>query len=146
MPPSFCGIGTELLGVYAIGLLRTLYKEAPMKILYDQSLIIASGVCAVMSIAGCIGAPAVVQPSCSISWDGTPDWRIAEYRVTAGMIKEGAQVSKITHKVKAPATQVSCQEIGAQAEGIWQVTIEACLKDETCSPPSKPISFKVVNR
>jgi hypothetical protein len=117
-----------------------------MKILYDHSVMIASGLCAVMSLAGCIGAPAVVEPSCNISWDGSADWRIAEYRVTAEMIKEGAHGSKITRKVKAPATQVSCQEAGTQAEGVWQVTIEACLSDGTCSAPSKPMSFKVVNK
>lgn len=115
-----------------------------MKTLYDSSVTLCVACCAVMGLAGCIGTP-VVKPSCSISWDRTADWRIAEYRVKAGMLKEGKLDSKILHKVAAPATQVSCQEVGAQAEGVWQVTVEACLQDNTCSSPSKPISFKVVN-
>lgn len=117
-----------------------------MKSMCGFSAMIAPGLCAVLGLTGCIGAPVAVRPSCNISWDKSADWRIAEYRVTAELIQENDQVQKVTHTVKAPATQVSCQELGTQAEGVWRVKIEACLEDKICSAPSKPMSFKVVNR
>ena len=70
---------------------------------------------------------------------------IDEYRVTVCMVSEGKSSNKLTRKVKAPATQVSCQEVGANTTGKWQATIQACLKDGICSDSSKPISFNLVN-
>jgi hypothetical protein len=56
------------------------------------------------------------------------------------MVSEGKSSDKVTHKVKAPATQVSCEEVGTHTTGKWQATVQACLKDGTCSDSSKPNS------
>ena len=117
-----------------------------MKVPQYLTLLSLSGLCVPwVIILGCATTP-VVQPTCVISWDRSADWRIHEYRVTVWMVTEGKSSEKATHKVKAPATQVSCEEVGTYTTGKWQATIQACLKDGTCSDSSKPISFKVVNR
>lgn len=59
--------------------------------------------------------------------------------------KEGSHY-EAEHIVKAPTTQVSCQEVGATKPGTWQATIQACLKDGTCSAESKSMSFKVAEK
>jgi hypothetical protein len=41
---------------------------------------------------------------------------------------------------------VSCQEVGANKIGRWQATVQACLKDGTCSEASKAMSFQVVEK
>lgn len=64
--------------------------------------------------------------------------------VTGICSSEGNKVTQ--YRVKAPATQVSCQDVDANTTGKWKVTIQACPKDGICSDSSKPISFKVVNR
>lgn len=98
-------------------------------------------------IAGVACATPVVKPTCAISWDRSADyWRVAEYRVTVWMIHDGNAPDKQTYVVKAPATQVSCQEVGANKTGQWQATVQACLKDGTCSAASKPMSFKVAEK
>jgi NMD protein affecting ribosome stability and mRNA decay len=71
---------------------------------------------------------------------------VAEYRVTVWMVNEQQLSDKTTHVVKAPATQVSCQEVGANKSGRWQATVQACLKDGTCSEAGKPMSFQVAEK
>lgn len=94
----------------------------------------------------CAATP-IVKPTCTISWDRSADyWRVAEYHVTVWMVTERAASDKAMHIVKAPMTQVSCQEVGANKPGTWQATIQACLKDGTCSAESKPMSFKVAEK
>jgi hypothetical protein len=86
----------------------------------------------------------VVKPTCTISWDRSADYeRVVEYRVTIWKIVDGKLREKATHSVKAPITEISCREAGADKPGNWQATIQACLKDGTCSASSKPMSFKV---
>jgi hypothetical protein len=116
-----------------------------MKALHHVTVLSLSGLCVPMIILGCASTP-VVQPTCVIAWDQSPDSRIDEYRVTAWMVSEGKSSDKVTHRVKAPATQASCKEVGTHTTGKWQATIQACLKDGTCSDSSQPISFEVVNR
>jgi hypothetical protein len=116
-----------------------------MKVLHHVAVLGLSGLCVQAIILACTSVP-VVQPSCVISWDQNADWRIDEYRVTAWRVSEGKPSEKLTHRVKAPATQVSCKEVGTVTTGKWQATIQACLKDGTCSDSSQPISFEVVNR
>jgi NMD protein affecting ribosome stability and mRNA decay len=96
-----------------------------------------------MAGVACAVTP-IVKPTCTISWERSADyWRVAEYRVTVWMVSDGKTPGKTIHVVKAPATQVSCQEVGANTTGRWQATVQACLKDGTCSAASKPMSFKV---
>jgi len=116
-----------------------------MKVGHYLTALSLASLCVLVGYLGCAATPEV-KPTCVISWDRSADWRIDEYRVTVWMVSEGKSSDKLTRKVKAPATQVSCQEVGANTTGKWQATIQACLKDGVCSDSSKPISFKVVNR
>jgi NMD protein affecting ribosome stability and mRNA decay len=96
-----------------------------------------------IAVSGCAGTP-VVKPSCAISWDQSADyWRVAEYRLTVWRVNEQQTSDKSTHVVKAPATRVSCQDVGATKNGRWQATVQACLTDGTCSEASTPMSFQV---
>lgn len=100
-------------------------------------------VCIVLAEVACSATP-VVKPTCAISWDQSVDyWKTAEYRLTVWKVSEQPSVEKTTHSVKAPATKISCKEIGANTPGRWQATVQACLKDGTCGEASKPMSFNV---
>ena len=103
-------------------------------------------VCVVVAGAAC-ATTLVVKPTCTLSWDRSADyWRVMEYRVTVWMVGDGKALDKTTHVVQAPSTEVSCQEVGAVKTGRWQATVQACLKDGTCSEASKPMSFKVLDQ
>ena len=105
-----------------------------------------STICVILTGAACAVTP-VVKPTCAISWDQSADyWRVAEYRLTVWRVNEQQAADKTTHVVKAPATQVSCQDVGANKIGRWQATVQACLKDGTCSEASKPMSFQVAEK
>jgi hypothetical protein len=91
-------------------------------------------------------ATAVVKPTCTISWDRSADQRVAEYRVTVRQVAPQAGPIARTHVVKAPATQISCHEAGANRTGTWQATVQACLKDGTCGAKSRPIKFEVTEK
>lgn len=99
--------------------------------------------CSLFAVAACASTP-IVKPTCVISWDRSADWRIDHYKVELSV--DGMVSSSSPYIVKAPATEVACREIGAQKAGSWQATIRACLKDGSCSEPSKPIKFKIVDR
>ena len=100
-------------------------------------------VCIAMASAACASSP-MVKPTCAISWDPSADhWRVAEYHLTVWKMN-GEQASlKTTHVVKAPLTQVSCQDVGANTSGRWLATVQACLSDGTFSQAGKPMSFQV---
>ena len=103
-------------------------------------------VCMMFAAAACALTP-VVKPTCAISWDKSADyWRVAEYRLTVWMVNEQQVSDKTVHVVKAPTTQVSCQDVGANKTGRWQATVQACLKDGTCSEASKAMSFQVAEK
>ena len=107
---------------------------------------IRSSLCMLMAAAACAAPATVVKPTCAISWDRSADyWRVAEYRITVWKVNEQQASDKSTHVVKAPATQVSCQEVGANTKGRWQATVHACLSDGTCSEASQPMSFQVAD-
>lgn len=107
--------------------------------------VIRSLACFIVVAAGCATPAPVVKATCAISWDRSADyWRVAEYRLTVWNEQQAA--SKTTHVVKAPTTQVSCQDIGANRSGRWQATVQACLIDGTCSEASKPMSFQVAEK
>ncbi len=112
--------------------------------LWLLSVISAVGV--MMVGAACAVTP-TVKPSCAISWDRSADyWRVSEYRLTVWRLNDQQTSDKITHVVKAPATRVSCEEVGANKNGRWQATVQACMKDGTCSEASKPMSFQVAEK
>jgi len=120
-----------------------------MKVAHYLTALNLASLCVVVGYLGCTAIPELtaipeVKPTCVISWDRSADLSIDEYRVTVWMVSEGNKVTQ--YRVKAPATQVSCQEVGANTTGKWKVTIQACPKVGICSDSSKPISFKVVNR
>lgn len=109
-----------------------------------QAVTMQAGVGAVL-VAGACAATPIVKPTCTISWERSADfWRVDEYRLTASKMVEGASAEKITMVVKAPKTQVSCHDAGARSEGKWQVVVQACLKDGTCSQAGKPLVFTIV--
>ena len=85
----------------------------------SPTILTASSLASLCVLAGYLGCAATkeVKPTCIISWDQSADGRIEEYRVTVWMVSEGQSSDKLTRKVKAPATQVSCQEVGANTTG-----------------------------
>ncbi len=105
--------------------------------------IIRAGLCVLAAGASC-AIPSVVKPTCVISWDRSADWRIHHYKVSVW--RDGQVQGNSAYTVSAPASQVSCQDVGAHEGGNWKATIQACLKDEICSEPSKPVSFTVVEK
>jgi NMD protein affecting ribosome stability and mRNA decay len=108
------------------------------------SFVILVVVCVVVGSAGAVTP--VVKSTCMISWDPSGDHPgITEYRITVWMVN-GRTPQKTTHVVKAPTTQVSCKEVGANKSGNWQATVQACLNDGICSEASKPLSFKVAEK
>jgi hypothetical protein len=102
-----------------------------------------AGMCALITVAACAVVP-VVQSTCVISWGRSADWRIDHYKVSVW--RDGESLKRPPHTVNAPATQVSCHEVGVSSVGKWEAAIQACLKDGTCSEFSTPISFKVMNK
>ncbi|WP_455389386.1 hypothetical protein [Petrachloros mirabilis] len=102
-----------------------------------------AGMCALIAVAACAFMP-VVQSTCIISWDRSADWRIEHYKVTVW--HDGKSLQGSPYRVNAPATQVSCHEVGVSTVGKWEAAIQACLKDGTCSEVSAPIFFKVLNK
>jgi NMD protein affecting ribosome stability and mRNA decay len=109
-----------------------------------MSVVRLTGCAVMLTISiGCASTP-VVKPSCAISWEKSADyWRVTEYRLTVWRLNEQQTSDKTTQVVKAPSTQVSCQEAGANKSGHWQVTVQACSNDGKCSEASKPMSFQV---
>ena len=102
-------------------------------------------VCVVVGSAGAVTP--VVKSTCMISWDpGDDNPGITEYRITVWMVNGQRTPQKTTHVVKAPTTQVSCKELGANKLGNWQAIVQACLNDGICSEASKPLSFKVADK
>lgn len=93
----------------------------------------------------CAATP-VVKPTCTIFWDRSADMRVAEYHVTVWRVAPHPTPMGTIHVVKAPTTQVSCQEVGANKPGSWQAMVQACLKDGTCGVASKLILFKVAEK
>jgi hypothetical protein len=109
------------------------------------SIVILVMVCVVVGSAGAVTP--VVKSTCMISWDPSGDHPgITEYRITVWMVNGQRTPQKTTHVVKAPTTQVSCKEVGANKIGHWQATVQACLNDGICSEASKPLSFKVAEK
>ena len=102
-----------------------------------------AGMCALITVAACTIVPGV-QSTCVISWSRSDDWRIDHYMVSVW--HDGKSLSRPPYRVNAPATQVSCHEVGVSSVGKWEAAIQACLKDGTCSEFSTPISFKVMNK
>jgi hypothetical protein len=110
------------------------------------SLLIPMVLC-LMAMGTAGAATPVVKSTCTISWDegeGHPE--IFEYRITVWMVNGQKAPKKTIHVVKAPTTQVSCKEVGANKVGHWQATVQACLKDGTCSQASQPLSFQVADK
>jgi hypothetical protein len=120
------------------------YKEALMGNRSWTTAVIRSLVCIMMAGAACASPPPVVKATCAIAWDRSADYlRVAEYRLMVWKGNEDQASLVNTHVVKAPSTEVSCQDIGANTSGRWQVTVQACLSDGTCSQAGKPITFQV---
>jgi hypothetical protein len=95
--------------------------------------------------AACTSTP-TVKPTCTISWDGITNSRLAEYHVAVWRVTPDPTPKATTYIVKAPTTRVSCQEVGANHAGTWQVSIQACIKDGTCSAESNMMLFKVAEK
>ena len=99
--------------------------------------------CVLLGGVACAGTP-IVKLSCTITWERSADyWRVDEYRVVVWKSSGGAGSERVTTPIKAPRTEVSCHDAGARSDGVWQATIQACLKDGACSDPGKPKAFKI---
>ena len=88
--------------------------------------------------------PALTQKACHIEWNWADDLRIVEHRVVVWSVKEGKESTPVTTRVPAPASRVGCAEAGAKGVGEWKTTVQACLKNGSCSQPTPPASFQIV--
>ena len=112
-----------------------------------QSLpILAQRLLCVMLLGTACASTPTVKPTCTISWDGSTDLSVAAYHVAVWRVAPDPTPKETTYIVKAPTTRVSCQEVGANQAGTWQVSIQACIKDGTCSVASNMMLFKVAEQ
>jgi hypothetical protein len=103
-----------------------------------------TGIAISFMAVGCAHKPAVVtQSACAIAWDWVDNPYVSEYRVTVWPDTQTPNPSKSTHRVPAPNTTVPCKSAGADHDGKWLATVQACTKKNACSEPSKVMAFTI---
>lgn len=97
--------------------------------------------------AGCgamaAGPPVRSVSQCTLAWDRVENPAVTEYRVAIWPDPSTANAPKQTFRVTAPTTAVPCKTAGANHDGTWRATVQACTKAKVCSEPSKPFTFIV---
>lgn len=89
------------------------------------------------------GPPVTSPAACALQWDWVDNLAVTEYRVTIWPDQTSPNPAKQTHRVLAPNTVVSCASAGANHDGTWWATVQACTKKGICGPPSTPFTFIV---
>ena len=87
--------------------------------------------------------PTTVGPYCNISWDKTNNPKVAWYQLT--LIDQSKQ-AKIVRFIPADFTTVSCREVGANHEGIWEVTVQSCYDKSTCGAPTEAARMHITTK
>jgi hypothetical protein len=85
--------------------------------------------------------PTTVGPQCNIMWDKTNNPKVTWYHVTVA--DESNQGKKMARFIPAENTKVSCQDAGADHEGIWAVTVQSCYDKLTCGPPTEVTRIRI---
>jgi hypothetical protein len=100
-------------------------------------LLFVSGGCATLLKP----TPTTVGPQCNIMWDKTNNPKVTWYHVTVA--DESNQGKKMARFIPAENTKVSCQDAGADHEGIWAVTVQSCYDKLTCGPPTEVTRIRI---
>jgi hypothetical protein len=87
--------------------------------------------------------PTTVGPYCNISWDKTNNPKVAWYQLT--LIDQSKQ-AKIVRFVPSDTTTVSCREVGANHEGVWEVTVQSCYDKSTCGLPTEAARMHITSK
>lgn len=90
-----------------------------------------------------ISPPVRSVSQCILKWDPVNNPAVSEYRITVWPDQSTPNTPKQTHRVQAHDTTVSCGIAGANHDGTWWATVQACTKKEVCSEPSAPFTFVV---
>ena len=90
-----------------------------------------------------ISPPVRSASQCILKWDQVNNPAVSEYRITVWPDQNTSNTPKQTHRVQAPNTTVPCSIAGANRDGTWWATVQACTKKEVCSEPSAPFTFVV---
>ena len=101
-----------------------------LELLFMISLLVSVG-CATPSKQ----TPTTVGLLCSITWDKTSDPKVTGYQLT--VIDQSERTKQVVHFIPADTTKVSCRDAGANHEGLWGVTVQACYDKSTCGFPTE---------
>ena len=79
--------------------------------------------------------PTTVGPQCSIEWDRVDDPKVTGYQLT--VIDQSERAKQVVQFIPVDTTKVSCGDAGANHEGLWGVTVQACYDKSTCGSPTE---------
>ena len=103
------------------------------------SLLVSLG-CATPSIQ----TPTTVGPQCLIEWDKVNDPKVTRYQLT--VINQENPAEKTVLIIPAETTKLSCQNAGADHEGLWGVTVQSCYDTFTCSVPTDIVRMRIASK
>jgi len=87
--------------------------------------------------------PTTVGPYCNISWDKTNNSKVAWYQLT---VIDQSKQAKIVRFIPADTTTVSCRDVGANHDGIWEVTVQSCYDKSTCGLPTEAARMQITTK
>jgi hypothetical protein len=117
-------------------------KSAGALVKHAEGLLVIS----LLVIVGCTAPtkqPTNVGPYCNISWDKTNNPKVTWYQLT--LIDQSKQ-AKIVRFIPAETTTVSCQDAGANHEGVWEVTVQSCYDKSTCGLPTEAARMHITTK
>ena len=88
--------------------------------------------------------PTTVGPTCSISWDKTNDPKVTRYQLTVTNQENPAEKTVLI--IPAETTKLSCQNAGADHEGLWGVTVQSCYDTSTCGVPTDIVRMRIASK
>ena len=88
--------------------------------------------------------PTIVGPQCLIEWDKVNDPKVTRYQLT--VINQENPAKKTVLIIPAETTKLSCQNAGADHEGLWGVTVQSCYDTFTCSVPTDIVRMRIASK
>ena len=85
-----------------------------------------------------------VGPQCLIEWDKVNDPKVTRYQLT--VINQENPAEKTVLIIPAETTKLSCQNAGADHEGLWGVTVQSCYDTFTCSAPTEIVRMRIASK
>src|SRR4029077_775006 len=79
---------------------------------------------------------------CSITWDKTRDQKVTGYQLTV-IDRSNQQAKKEVPFISVPTTKMSCNDAGANHEGLWAVTVQCCYDQSRGGSPSEVLPFHI---